>query len=164
MKIGIVSDSHGDVDRLSRAMEIFRAHQTDAIVHCGDVGSSECVRLLSDAGCDVYMVAGNVDRRVRELSLLAEQLGIRFSCEVVQVPFAEGRFLVAAHGDDEKILGELIHEHQFPYVCHGHTHKRRDERIENVRVINPGALHNAKVPTVAVLDTDTDMLEHVVVP
>jgi len=32
-----------------------------------------------------------------------------------------------------------------------------------VRVINPGALHRAKVPTVAVLDTVSDVLEHIVV-
>jgi predicted phosphodiesterase len=60
-------------------------------------------------------------------------------------------------------LGELVHSGQFPYVCHGHTHKVRDERIGEVHVINPGALRRARRHTVAILDTDGDTLEHVVV-
>ena len=50
---------------------------------------------------------------------------------------------------------------QFPYVCHGHTHRLRDDRIGDVRVINPGALNhprNPRHPTIAVLDTATDTL------
>jgi len=72
--------------------------------------------------------------------------------------------VAATHGHDPRLLGELIADCQFPYVCHGHTHRLRDERVGDVRIINPGALHRAKMHTVAVLDTDTDVLEHVLVP
>jgi hypothetical protein len=164
MRIGILSDTHGDVDRLARALEVFSHHQVHAVVHCGDVGSVECLRLLANAAPNVYVVTGNTDRHIDQLAVEAESLGINFAWEAVQVPLDDGKALVATHGHDDKLLGELIADRQFNYVCHGHSHKIRDEHINGVRVINPGALHRAKVHTVAVLDTAGDVLEHIVVP
>jgi hypothetical protein len=163
MKIGILSDTHGDTAGVSKALAIFQAHGVTAIVHCGDVGSAECVRLLAAAGPAVYMVAGNVDRHIVELEELAEGLSVQFASEIVELPLGAGKFLAVTHGDDAKALGELIHDPRFAYVCHGHTHQPRDQRIGTARVINPGALRNARTPTVAVLDTETDTLDHIVV-
>jgi hypothetical protein len=50
------------------------------------------------------------------------------------------------------------------YLCHGHTHVVRDERIGQTRVINPGALFRAARYTVALLDMAADRLEIVQVP
>jgi len=164
MRIGILSDTHGDATQLSRALEIFSHHQVQAIVHCGDVGSIECLRLLAGAAPNVYVVAGNTDRHIEQLADEAGSLGVNFAWETVQMPLDDGKALVATHGHDENLLGELIADRQFRYVCHGHSHKIRDERVNGVRVINPGALHRAKVHTVALLDTANDVLEHIVVP
>lgn len=164
MIIGIVSDTHGDITQLTHAVGVFSHHHVHAIVHCGDVGNIECLRVLAKAAPKVYMVAGNMDRHVEELADEAQHLGISFAWEAIQVPLDDGKALVATHGHDQNLLGELIADRQFPYVCHGHTHKTRDEVINGVRVINPGALHRAKVHTVALLDTETDVLEHIIVP
>jgi len=164
MIIGIVSDTHGDVMQLTHALEVFSHHQVQTIVHCGDVGSIECLRVLAKAAPKVYVVAGNMDRHAEELAAESLRLGIDFAWEAIQVPLDDERSLVATHGHDHKLLGELITDRQFPYVCHGHTHKTRDEVIDGVRVINPGALHNAKVHTLALLNTETDILEHIIVP
>ena len=56
-------------------------------------------------------------------------------------------------------MDELVAGGQFPYVCHGHTHRAADERQANVRVICPGALRHPKHPTrpsAAVLDAAED--------
>ena len=164
MIIGILSDTHGDTGRLARAVEVFSHHQVQAIVHCGDFGSVECLRVLAGAAPNVYAVAGNTDHHIQELADEADRLGIAFAAEIIQAPLGDGRALAATHGHDEQLLGELIADHQFPYVCHGHTHRIRDDRVGDVRVINPGALCRAKIHTVAVLDTDDDVLEHVIVP
>ena len=163
MKIGILSDSHGHLDLVREALEIFAYNEVEAIVHCGDVGPEECIDALCEAHTAVYVCAGNMDKHVEILGARCKKDGFDFSTEVVRVPIGDGRFLAATHGDDEQLLGELIAEKQFPYVCHGHTHKRRDDRVDGVRVINPGALHHAKVHSIAILDTDTDMLEHILV-
>ena len=159
MKIGIVSDTHGKEGRLRQAVNLLVECQVDAIVHCGDVGSRSCVKLLGQAPVPTYLVAGNMDRNVQALARAAAECGVLFSSEVIGVRLAEDEYLVATHGHDLDVLGELILEDQFPYVCHGHTHRPRDDRFGRTRVINPGALHGTAVYTVAVLDTATDSLE-----
>ena len=168
MKIGIISDSHGKAERMAAALEVFSDRGVDAIVHCGDAGSVECIEMLGVAGAPACAVSGNMDRRrKRAMAAAAERCGVAFSTSFVEVPLGGGQFLVATHGHDAALLDELIAGEQFPYVCHGHTHRVRDERIGKVRVINPGALahpRDPRYPTVAILDTETDTLEHVAVP
>ena len=166
MIIGIVSDSHGNLRRLEAALAAMAERNVQAIVHCGDIVDGESIRQLATAGVPAYVVAGNMDRHAAELQAAAQQCGVKFGWEVIEVPLDDGRYLVAMHGHDEKILGEMIAEQQFPYVCHGHTHRFRDEHIGGVRVINPGALRHARGhhgPTVAVLDTQTDTLERIAI-
>jgi hypothetical protein len=163
MKIGILSDSHGNARRLSAALKTLRDHGAEAVVHCGDVGSDECFQLLAGSGMAAYAVVGNTDRHIDRLRERADELGLHYHAQLIEVPFDDGRYLVATHGDDEDLLGELIVGGQFPYVCHGHTHKIRDENYGKVRVICPGALHHPrspKHPTTALLDTDSGDVEY----
>lgn len=167
MKIGIVSDSHGKAARLAEALEVLVARGAEAVVHCGDVGSVECMQRLGSAGVPTYAVAGNMDRHVDVLAVAAAECGVNFSAEVVVVPLGKGKRLAAAHGENKNVLDELIDGGQFPYVCHGHTHRASSERVGKTRVINPGALvhsRDPRRPTVALLDTETDAVEHIEVP
>jgi hypothetical protein len=163
MKIGIISDTHGQAGRMKAAMEVLASRGVQAVVHCGDIGSAKCLELLASCGVPAYAVAGNMDRHVEDLELAAQRCGVNFAWEVVEVPIGGRRHLAATHGNDARVLGELVAGGQFPYVCHGHTHARRSERIGTVRVINPGALHHAHPRTLALLDTDADTVEHIVV-
>ena len=164
MRIGIVSDSHGKMRRLRKALDALDERNVDAVVHCGDIGNTQCVELLGQFGAQAYAVSGNMDRKLALLEETARRCGVKFSSEVIEVPLGEGEYLVAAHGDDESILGELIADEQFPYVCCGHSHRFLDEMRGKVRVINPGALVHPRSPhhpTAALLDTDTDTLERI---
>jgi hypothetical protein len=163
MRIGIISDTHGKLHRVQRATEVFAPRQLHAIVHCGDIGSEQVLERLAATGVAVFAVAGNVDHHLDRLTDAAGRLGIHFNPVTVEVQVASGRYLVATHGHRESLLDELIVGGQFPYVCHGHTHRVRSEHRGEVRIINPGALHHPKSPrhpTVAVLDTDADTIEH----
>ena len=166
MKIGIVSDSHGRCELLTAALGLFAQRGVDAIVHCGDVGSIASMRSLGAVDTAAYAVAGNMDRHIDQLAVVADECGVNFHWEVIEMPIGDGRYLVATHGHDHGILNELIAGRQFPYVCHGHTHRVQDERFGQVRVICPGALRtprNPRHPTVAILDTDSDSLEFIAV-
>lgn len=167
MKIGIVSDSHGSASRLKAALKALVGLGAEAIVHCGDIGSVECVAVLGRAGVPAHLVLGNMDRHEAELAAAAEEYGVALGPEVIEVPIGNGRHLVATHGHHERIFAELVMGQQFPYVCHGHTHRVRDEQAANTRVINPGALRHPKDPkhpTAAILDTDADTVEYIRVP
>ena len=162
MKIGIVSDTHSRTALLKSALNLLTARGAERIVHCGDLGSGDCLALLATAGVPAAAVAGNMDRRIPRLAETAQRCGVRFSPGFIEVAFGDGQHLVATHGHNQALLDELILGGQFPYVCHGHTHRMRDETLGTVRVINPGALRHPRGTrhhTVALLDTDTDDLE-----
>ncbi len=159
MRIGIVSDSHGNTVALRRAIEELLGRGVGAIVHCGDLGGAECLAALADAGVPAYAVAGNLDVSVAAMERRAGELGVVFGRDSVTVELGDAGLLVATHGNRPELLGGLISSGRYAYVCHGHTHRPRDERVEGVRVINPGAIHHARPATAAVLDTQTDTVE-----
>lgn len=163
MKVGIISDTHGQIDRLHRAIDLLTAQGADTLVHCGDLGGDDCLRALGHSGKPAYAVCGNVDRQLPHLMDLAAEVGVEMHWEVIEVPLGDGRYLVATHGHDAQLVSELLAGRQFPYVCHGHSHQRRDERVGGVHVINPGALHRAKSLSVALLDTAKDKVEFLAV-
>lgn len=167
MKIGIVSDSHGGVSRLKTGLEILLSRGAEAVVHCGDVSTLAAVEALGQLPVPTYLVLGNMDRHGAELVAVGRECGVRAEWETVEIPLGDGRHLIATHGHDESLLGELIAGEQFAYVCHGHTHCTRDETFGKTRAINPGALAHPKNPryaTVALLDPDLDTVEHIRVP
>ncbi|MFB3891491.1 MAG: metallophosphoesterase [Phycisphaerae bacterium] len=157
MKIGIISDTHGHDARLGAAMAVLTARGVRAVVHCGDIGSTQCVRTLAGAGVEAWLVAGNMDRHLDGLEREAQVGNVHFARDFVALPIGGGRHLAVTHGDG-RILDELLHS-DYAYICHGHTHRLRDEWIGRTRIINPGALARAARHTVAVLDTDLDELE-----
>ncbi len=163
MKIGIVSDSHGNAGRLRQAVSELLSENADVIVHCGDLCTREHLQMLGKLPVPVTLAVGNMDRRLHRLAADATLDGVEVCPQFAQVKLEDGRFLAAVHGDREMVLDQLIAGGQFPYVCHGHTHRRRDERIGETRVINPGALHHPRggqAPSFAILDTHADRLEY----
>jgi hypothetical protein len=162
MIVGILSDTHGNDRSLAAALEVFRARGVGILVHCGDVGSARCMHMLGAYGGAVYVVAGNMDRHLEDLSHTAAECGVNFAEEVIEVPLGGGMLLAATHGNDPVNLSGLISSGRYRYICHGHTHRPTDQTVGKVRLINPGALDRAKTRTIAILDTQQDALEQVV--
>jgi len=161
MKIGILSDVHGHETRLLAALELLTLHGAQAVVVCGDLGSSVVLRVLAESGLPAHAVAGNMDRPLVDLDRLAAEAGVRFDWQSLDVDLPRARRLSVTHGHTH-LLADLIDSQAYAYVCHGHTHRLADHRVGRTRVINPGALHHPRqppYPTVALLDTAYDKLE-----
>ena len=176
MRIGILSDSHGKSKRLARGIDLLIDASAEAIVHCGDIENVEGIQLLGDSHLPSYLAAGNMDvSRFGRLQTAADSCGVIFAADFVAVPLDDGdgdgdsmvrKYLAATHGKDEQLLDELIRGEQYPYVCHGHTHRTSDQRINSTRVLNPGALYHPRGGTgrtVMLLDTDTDTVKIITV-
>jgi len=175
MKIGIVSDTHGRADRLRAALSILADRGVQAVVHCGDVGSRECLEALAELGVKAYAVGGNMDLEDpgdpgSGLPQPTEVAGVTFAWESLAFPVAPGVCVAVAHGHDPFAFAELVNEPTNKFILHGHTHCQRDERVERdgplgpVHIINPGALckpRNPNRPTAALLDTETDTVEFI---
>ncbi len=136
--IGLISDTHNEGYPLQKALKIFHQEVVTLIIHCGDLTTAEMTQYFDDLR--VIYVSGNADQASDEIqhALLAQNpssySGKWFGGEI------EGQWIAAIHGEDVQALTKLIQSGKYAYVFHGHTHKRRDERINRTRVINPGAL------------------------
>ena len=164
MLIGLLSDSHANTSRLENAVSLLIRQGAEALVHCGDIVATDQVAILADRAADAYLVAGNMDRRPAELAAEADRCGVNFAADFLEVPLGDGRHLIALHGDNEQLMLEFVAGGQFPYICHGHTHRAANKTYGQVRVICPGALvhpRKPKYPTVAILDTDSDTVRFI---
>ena len=164
MLIGLLSDSHTNASRLENAVSLLVRQGAGIIVHCGDIVATGDVSILAAAGAGAYLVAGNMDRRLEKLAEEARTHGVNFATDFLEVPLGDDRYLIALHGDNEQLLQEFVAGGQFPYICHGHTHRAADNTYGQVRVICPGALahpRRPKHPMVAILDTDSDTVKFI---
>ena len=64
-RIGIVSDTHGQVEYTLDAVRMLESLEVEQIIHCGDIGSPEIVELFSP--WPAHFVFGNVDHDLKEL-------------------------------------------------------------------------------------------------
>lgn len=159
MKIGILSDTHGNVARTATAAEVLLGRGADALIHCGDIGSLQAFELLQERcgshGVSLYAVLGNVDLYNPDLSLSpARNLSRFLECRL------DGRDAAILHGDDGRAWSGAVEAGRYTYVFSGHTHAPEDRTIGTTRLINPGAVTRARHPTVAILDLDCNALEY----
>ena len=61
MKIVIISDSHGHIQRIRHVVGFIAKIKADAIIHCGDWDNEESVVEVAKAKIPVYGVLGNAD-------------------------------------------------------------------------------------------------------
>jgi putative phosphoesterase len=160
MKIGIVSDTHGRHAAAEQAAKLLRERGIDTVLHCGDVGDGDTVRLFQ--GFTIHLVFGNTDWDREGLQAAAEEIGATFHERFGHLEL-EGVLIAFLHGDDAGLLDDLERSGAYDYLFHGHTHVRADRQSGRTRVINPGALHRARPKTFAVLELATGELETVVV-
>lgn len=168
-RIGLLSDSHGRATTTQRAVRLLLAHEVDLIIHLGDVGTLDVIDALVEAIDEtgelspaVHAVFGNCDWDYASLSRYAQSLGIHVAHPVGRLNL-DGRVVVFQHGHQEASMNQALAE-GVDYLCHGHSHRTRDEKLGSTRVVNPGALFRAAQYTVAVLDTESDRVEFLTVP
>jgi putative phosphoesterase len=155
MRIGILSDTHGNLITATAGVRALEQAGVEFFIHCGDVGSTEVLDLL--AGHQSAFVFGNCDWDRRELERYANDIGIQCLANVGELELS-GKRIAVTHGDDGKIYRRILDEQTCDYLFYGHTHIKADRREGRIRIINPGALHRATVKTVAVVDVNRDEL------
>jgi putative phosphoesterase len=158
MRIGVVSDTHGNLKTSRAAAAKLGGYDIDAVLHCGDIGSVEVIPLFDR--WPTHFVFGNVDYNEEELREAIEVAGQtchgRFGAlELAGCPIA------LIHSDDGGLFRETIASGKYALVCYGHTHVADEQVHGSTLVLNPGALHRAKVHTFAVVELPKLKVEHV---
>ena len=67
------------------------------------------------------------------------------------------------HGDIRQLFQDVEHCGHYDYLFYGHTHQAKQHRTGPTLVVNPGALHRARVKTFVLLDLTNGELESVIV-
>ena len=152
MLVGILSDTHDRVEAMALGVELLRQAGAAYFIHCGDVGSQAVLDHL--VGLPAAFVFGNTDWDVASLRRYAATVGVQCLERFGSVEL-DGVKIAVTHGDNGPLLSGLIESQEYDYICVGHTHVAGEESYGRTRLINPGALHRAKVKTVALLNTAT---------
>jgi putative phosphoesterase len=148
MRIGLISDTHGDTLATSAAARVFESLQIDLLIHCGDIGSAEVVSLFS--AWPAHFVLGNTDPG-NGLEKSIVEAGQTFHRRFGQLEL-DGCKVAFLHGDNAKLLRETIDSQRWDLVCFGHTHSATSFRRGQTLVVNPGAIRRTAGPSVAVID------------
>lgn len=160
MKIGIVSDTHNQYDRVRTALKELIGRGVELVLHCGDIEDVEMVELFRSV--PTQFVLGNCDWDRNALRKAIAAIGA-----VLQEPFGNlelaGRQVAWVHSDRRSLFNGMERSDQFDYLFYGHTHQAEQHRTGKTLVVNPGALHRAQVKSCAVLDLDSGEIETVTV-
>ncbi len=161
MRIGILSDTHDQIERTRVAVAMLRNAGAEALIHCGDLASPPIVQEL--AILPSWFVFGNHDSdMVPHLEKSATASGVvclGWGGTIV----LSGRRVGVAHGHLTTDIRRVMQDAP-EFLLSGHSHLPSDSSVGTVRRINPGALHRAELFTVALLELTDGKLEFIPVP
>jgi putative phosphoesterase len=149
MRIGVLSDTHGHVANTQDAVRMLESLQVTKLIHCGDIGSSEIVQLLSP--WPTHYVLGNVDYDPRPLEEAMEAVGHRLHGRFGELTIS-GNKVAFLHGDDMRRLRESTESQKWDLICCGHTHVASQQIVGRTLILNPGAVYRAAQHSVAIVD------------
>ena len=166
MKVGIISDTHGQVDLALAAAREFIFRGVEAVLHCGDIGSemvlTEMAAIFQALEIPVYAVLGNCDSP-SEWDFYPSDIGVEILGRFGEVDLA-GKRIAMLHSDDEDAFDRVAAADEYDYLLSGHSHVRHDRRKRKTRLINPGSAGRGMHPSCAILELVDDELEFVTIP
>ncbi|MFW6008886.1 MAG: metallophosphoesterase family protein [archaeon] len=158
MKIGLISDTHDNVDAAKEAVNVFEENGVDKIFHLGDISSYPIIEFFPKDKS--YFIFGNCD--VRELQDFLVDKGYNAS-NSYDLKF-DGQRMFFIHGDNRLFVNRMINDGLFDVVFHGHTHRRQNIKRNNTLIINPGALKEGTISvnkTICIYDTESSDVEFI---
>ena len=149
MKIGILSDTHDDIDNTNRAIDIFQENNVKAVIHAGDIISPPVITefyRLTEKGVKLFGIFGNNDGEKRGLKNAFEMVGGELLGDVGKIELDGLKFCIY-HGQDLKKKEKIIKSRKFDVFIFGHTHTKYPkgidtEIINDTIVLNPGTAHS----------------------
>lgn len=156
MRLGLVSDTHDRLDLATVAARAFSEMRVERVLHLGDITRPETA--VAFQGLPVTFLRGNNDFP-GALDEGMQRAGFAPPEDAWEGELAGVR-VGATHGHRSPILRDLVS--RCDLVCRGHSHRAGVERVQDARVVNPGALHRAPVKTICVVELpslDVDFFE-----
>lgn len=167
MKIGVISDTHDQLELIVKAIHLLNEAGVGLVVHCGDWVSPFILYAFKGLRMPIKGVFGNNDGdKFRHLKYSQELgLDILYEDRFLQLHIEE-RKIAVFHGDYQEIVDALVTCGSYDAVFHGHTHRKVNEKVGKTLSLNPGSLmKTTKQETlgasIAIYDTTTNQAQHI---
>jgi len=147
MRIGIMSDSHDNIEAIKLAVDLLNKEGVDLTIHLGDIVSPFCFDYFSKLTSPFLGVFGNNDGEVLFLEQKSEGKLHKPPYEIE----LDGKEFILMH--EPFGLDKLSRE--YDYVLYGHLHRVDLRKTDRGYIINPGELCGCltKKRTMVILDT-----------
>ncbi|MCF7856781.1 YfcE family phosphodiesterase [Candidatus Gracilibacteria bacterium] len=135
MRIAIISDSHGALDRLEEALGNLQNGGVSEVIHAGDFALGWIVDVLKKFPALSFRIArGNCDVDTETLETVKNLPNVELA-DVLSFELA-GKKFAAAHKIQD------LRETEAEIFVSGHTHIPRIEKINGKLFLNPGSLQD----------------------
>lgn len=161
MQIGILSDTHDNVEAVKQATDLFAAEGVEVLLHCGDFVAPPVIPHLGEF--EVHGVLGNNDGEIAGLHAAFDALehGSELHGRFAELTF-DGLSFAVLHGESLAEVQAIAGAETYDYVCYGHHHVRKQTKKGRTTLLNPGAHFPTvahKDRTVAIVDTETESVQ-----
>src|SRR2546426_9126290 len=129
MKIGILSDSHGRIHHLRRAIQMLESAGAEVFIHCGDIGGLDAIDELAGRRC--WFVWGNTDDPHPTWRPYVKSIGLSWPTGPLELELGDKRIAVF-HGH-EREFQPVLEAAKHDYLLHGHTNHPDDHRAGHIR-------------------------------
>ena len=150
MKIGLVSDTHGNNENILQAVELFNQEGVGYVLHAGDFAdeaAASLFRRLTDAG--FIAVSGNCDFS-GGIKTAVRCFGGAYHESCFRGSISDKKILMAHM---PSTLRRYIDRDDFDLAVFGHTHRPECREEGGTLFVNPGSLSSAE-PCVMIVDLD----------
>jgi putative phosphoesterase len=151
MLVGVIADTHDNMNALKKAIDLFNEREVELVLHAGDYIAPFTAREFSRLTCRLVGVFGNNDGEKFGLAKNFSSFGELH--EGMHQLELDGKKIALTHYPE--IADTLAASGAYDVVIYGHTH-RADIRGSSPLVINPGECGGwlEGKSTVVVLDLD----------
>ena len=136
MRVGVVSDSHGEIYNLRKmAKWLVEKQNVEVIVHLGD--NYDDVYVLENLGVKIIKVPGVFSNYYQDTDI-PNRVIVTFDDKIVLITHIE-----CCHDNDlpgDIKPEELVRKKAVDVILYGHSHIPRIKQIQNILYINPGHL------------------------
>jgi len=148
-KVIVISDSHDNLDSLSRLVTLKEFKESDLVIHLGDIVSPFALKILINGGKPIMGVFGNNDGDRSKLKEMCPSLVEQPSMITLKLEGGEPVNMLLFHGfGTSETTQDIIHaiarghneQHKKEIILYGHTHSYEIKKYGGVVVFNPGSL------------------------
>jgi len=161
MRIAIISDIHENFHNLILSFDEMEKRGVDKILCLGDLMNAGIAKLIAFQPISSFLIWGNNDGEKVDVVKASFREGSNMEVSNNTYDFLElgGKKIFITHHNDLAI--PMAESGNYDAVFYGHDHIRRQAKIVDCHVVNPGELCAQKsgVASFAIYDTEIDQVD-----